>query len=256
MLKKLSKLLLGFLLFSILLGGCATTSKTKSDVKLSELKPLNPDLYRLEANCAISSSMNSQTFNFRVKVNIAGTDTVSMIVYGPFGITVGRLYSDLNYFQFHNIMENSLYKGSPTQENIKKATNLSISIKDFLNLFQGKTPFNINEYSVLEDSGESLILKRVDAANFGDFAVIGKSDYRLNRYQRKDKGDILILDSSFDKYKSTGNIAIPGSINFLMPTVDGKMLIEVDDYKINQNAGVPVKFDIPSSVKIIDLNAL
>lgn len=247
-------LILSLFIGAFIIAGCASVSKTKDDVKQTVLKPLNPDLYRIEANCIINSSMNNQNFTFRVKANVAGADTVAMTIYGPFGITVGRLYSDLQYFRFHNILENVVYQGSPSQENIKKATNLSISIRDFLSLFQGKTPFNIDEYQLTESSDNQLLLKRVDAANFGDFAIIDRENLNLIQYQRKDKGNILILNSSFDKFKKEGKSNLPSSININMPTVDGKMIIEVESYKTNQDAAIPKKFEIPSSVRIVDLN--
>ncbi|MBX3044361.1 MAG: DUF4292 domain-containing protein [Candidatus Kapabacteria bacterium] len=249
-----SKICLIFIIICLIFASCTSVKKTGSDISGISLKELNTELKKLEASCIINSTMNNQTFNFRIKINIAGVDTVSMTVFGPFGITVGRLYSDLNRFRFHNIMENSLYEGSPTEENIKKATNLSISVKDLLSLFQGKTPFKIKDYSLLEETGNEFILKRVDASNFGDFAVINKNDLKLVRYQRKDKGNVLILDSSFDKYKTSGEVSIPGSLNFAMPTVDGKMIIEIESFKINESAASPVKFDVPSSVTIIDLD--
>ncbi len=135
-------------------------------------------------------------------------------------------------------MENTLYRGSPTQENIKKATNLSISIKDFLSLFQGKTPFDIDEYTPIADKNDgSIVLKRIDKSDFGDFAVINKSDMKLIQYQRKDKGDLLILNSAYDKYQSSGTSSLPAKINFSMPTVGGSLIIEVEDFKTNMSSG-------------------
>jgi outer membrane biogenesis lipoprotein LolB len=242
------------LLAILIVSGCSSANKTKSEVKPIALMPINHELYRLEANCMVNSSMNNQSFNFRIKVNISGSDTVAMTIYGPFGITVGRLYSDLQYFRFHNIMENVVYQGSPSQENIKKATNLSISIRDFLSLFQGKTPFDISDYKVTDGLGNNLLLKRVDGSNFGDFALLDKTELNLVQYQRKDKGDILILNSSFDKFKRDGKSYLPSSINIMMPTVDGKMIIEVESFKTNADAAIPIKFEIPASVKIVELN--
>ena len=247
--------IISMILAVLIITSCSSVKKIDEDTTQKSLVKLNPDLYRLEANCVLNSTMNNQSYSFKAKINIAGTDTVSMTLYGPFGITLGRLYSDMNKFIFLNVMENTLYRGSPTQDNIKKATNLSISIKDFLSLFQGKTPFDIEEYTPIADKNDgSIVLKRIDKSDFGDFAVINKSDMKLIQYQRKDKGDLLILNSAFDKYQSSGTSSLPAKINFSMPTVGGSLIIEVEDFKTNTDAPVPIPFNIPSSVKVIDLN--
>lgn len=241
------------LLIILLISSCASVVRNNEEEQKSSLKELNPTLSRIEANCVLNSTMNNQSFNFRAKVNISGIDTISMTVFGPFGITVGKLYSDLNYFRFYNIMENTVYQGIPSQENIKKATNLSISMKDFLSLFQGKTPFKISDYDILNNDNDKYILKRVDKDNFGDFAVITKTDMLLKQYQRKDKGDVLILNTSFDKYSNKDAVFIPMSVNLNMPTIGGKLILEIENYKINQEAEFPKMFDIPSSANVIDL---
>jgi hypothetical protein len=203
----------------------------------------------------MNSEMNEQSLNFRARVIISGNDSVSMTIFGPFGLTLGKLFSDSKSFQFFNTMENAIYKGSPTQENIKKATNLSISIQDFLRLFQGKTAYQGSDYKLFSDKSDGkLIYTRVDKNNFADFVVVSAIDPKIIQYQRKDKGDVLILNSSYDLYKNTDGIAIPTSINFAMPTVGGKLVIEIENYKLNSEAALPEKFTLPSSAKIIDLD--
>jgi hypothetical protein len=234
---------------------CSSVKQEEKQVTSHNITDFNQSIFRMESDCIINSTLNNQSFNFRAKVNISGTDTISMVLYGPFGITVGKLFSDLNNFSFYNILENTVYKGAPTQENIKKATNLSISMKDFLCLFQGKTPFPVAQYSTVDsDDKKKLILKRIDKQNFADFAVIDNQKMDLMQYQRKDKGDILIMNTLFSNFQKIEKANIPFNINLLMPTVDGKLILEVEDCKINQNAESPSKFNIPKSVKIIELN--
>ncbi|MDX9790864.1 MAG: DUF4292 domain-containing protein [Candidatus Kapaibacterium sp.] len=252
--KRYLKIIIGVMIITIVISSCSSIKSGEKGTATPVLKELNSSLYRLNADCLINTNMNGQSFSFNARLNIAGTDTVSMVVSGPFGITVGRLYADLNYFRFHNVMENTVYEGTPSQENIKRATNMSISIRDLLALFQGKTPFVIKEYSLVEEKNETAIIKRVDKSNFGDFGVLDIKDYKLLQYQRKDSGDILMLNSSFDRFKAAGSGQIPTSLNFLMPLVDGRMIIEIENFKINDKAAPPEKFAIPSSVKIINLD--
>jgi hypothetical protein len=238
----------------LIIVSCSSVKQNTDTQKIITLQEFNTQLYRIEANCIANSELNSQSLNFRAKVIIAGNDSVSLTLFGPFGITLGKLFSDSKKFQFYNTMENTIYMGSPTEENIKKATNLSISMNDFLKLFQGKTPFNSTDYKFHSTNNENQIYNRIDNNNFADFAVISNSNKQLIQYQRKEKGDILILNSTFNTYKSVDKIEIPTKINFSMPTVGGKLIIELENFKINSQASLPENFSIPRTAKIIDLD--
>lgn len=234
---------------------CTSIKDSSNDSSTAYPNVIASNFYRYEANCIMNSSMGSQSLSFRAKVNISSKDTISMVVYGPLGITVGKLYSDSKSFRFLNVLENTVYIGTPSQENIKKATNISISLPDLIHLFKGQTPYNIKEYRAFPTHDNSkLMFQRIAPDEYADFAVIDKIKRQMVQYQRKDKSNSLLLNSTFDAYKSKDNYSVPTSINISIPSYDGKVSIEIEDFKFNDNAKIPETFNIPSSATLIDLD--
>lgn len=191
---------------------------------------------------------------FSAKIRIANYDSVSMTAIGPFGVTVGRLYADANFFLFHNIFENTIYQGKSNSENLSKSANLNLSFVDLISLLRGEPPGNFNEFKLFNKQDKQLIYVRSQKGQFAEFAVLSADDYTLLQYQRKDSNDLVELNVFFSDFKKTESIDIAHKITLDFPIINGNMVIDLNNIEINKQLSGEFRFNMPNSAKIINLD--
>ena len=251
-----------FVLFSVLLFlviSCASTTKTGQSTEKRLMLSNNEKLTNLEFNANFYTKSNTgNELNFNAVVNIANTDSLSMNVYGPFGILVGKLFADNNNFKFHNIFENTYYTGSPSADNIARATGIYLSIKDFIHFIRTELPYNPSEFSEKNQSNldeNKKLFIRIDERNFADLALYDSNQF-LKEYQRKDENNTTVMRIIFDNYKNFEDIRIANKLNAEFPKNNVGLSYEINSLKINKDAAKPQNFKIPQTAKVVDLNSV
>jgi hypothetical protein len=243
----------------ILLYACSSTktSEQKSNMQY-QIQGWKINLKNIEIDANFTTDFNGNEITMNSNVKISNTDSLQMNLNGPFGIIVGRLFADGGNFKFFNVLENKIYKGISTAENIHKASGIYVSIADLIRIIRGEVPFKPSEYifsEVMKDSPKALF-KRVDIRGFADFAVISTENNTIIQYQRKNKSDELILNLAIGEYSKIGEFELPQNFTASFPTAKAKLNINVNKFKINDEAGKVKNFDFPSSAVIVDLDKI
>ncbi len=197
----------------------------------------------------MSISINSEDVNVsgKAKVQISGNDSISMDIYGPFGIKFGKLYADTNMFYFYNAMENMVIKGKPTAENIRKATYLNISAAEIINLFKNMPPSKISDYIEYDPVSSGLIYKHKN-----EFLVLNE-DQQMIQYQRKNELDQLELNILYQDFMQYEIYNMPSAFIINAPIAKSKVSLTIKKMTFPKVFTEAFKFSVPASAKVIEL---
>ncbi len=149
------------LLFATL-SGCTTqalkqdsTSKTasvsvgvdQSVIVINTLKAQAEKAQSLMANGVITLTENgssqSGSFELKSKRIVAGKrmDSLSMVISGPFGITVAKFLGSPSEYNFYNVLEGEKYKGKPDPKALETLTGMKgLTIEALSNVIYGVAP--------------------------------------------------------------------------------------------------------------------
>lgn len=213
--------------------------------KLSGSAPRNLDLKNLSLKGSISATFDGSSQSGSFKLLIAGVDSISMIISGPLGITVGKLFATSDKFVFYNVFNDEALTGSPTEEGLKRAVNLPLAYSDFVRLARAETPFDPDLYVKQESGGE---LYKYSGAGFADFASLNETA-ELGVYQRGQAGSVTIFNANFKDYVWRGARRFPEKLVLSFPGLKAEIVLEIDDAKFNETFDKPFSFNIPKSVK-------
>ncbi len=240
------------LLLIALVTGCKSVKfdeKIETD-QLINLNRKNIDYLNIKADFKVDFPDFNQSFT--ADVNIAGYDSLNMTIYGPFGITVGRLYADIKDFIFYNIFENSVIQGNSDAKSFEKALKINLSLPDLISVFINEVLGNPESYKKYEDRKESIVYAKL-ADNAIDFIEFSSHKNGILRYQRKDETNQKLFDVLCDNFETTKNGVFAKDIKILMPQHDGQLMISIEKININPNKIEQFKFKVPSSAKIIQM---
>lgn len=247
-----------FILSLFILVSCSSvkeTSKNKDSEQTLKLNIDNSFVKNLELEGDFHIKANFGEYNFAGEIKIDSSYKISIDLFGPFGIQLAKIYSDTNKFIAHNIFENTIYTGSPTEENIYKATGIYLSVKDLIKIIKSELMFPSSEYIKDNLYEQGNLFKRVDKRKFADYALINEQQL-LQEYQRKDQNNATMFRILIDDYLIDSNYKIAKSINIVISNKDFNFKFLATSIKVNKDASLPNKFNIPTSAKIINLNEI
>lgn len=240
------------LFFLLFVWGCASTKQEDNNKESGITIPENKLPYFLELKTTMNASYGGDSRVFTAKIILAGNDSASMNVYGPFGVVLGKLYSDSSNFTFLNILENTVYTGKPTLENFQRAMQIPVSFSDLIHILRSEVPGNKNDYKYVknvEESGYSLF--RRNGGNFIEFVTFGTAQKELKQIQRKDLGNEAIMNVAFDDYTTFNNLSLAKGATIDFAKAAFKLTLENDDVNAIDNGKPVLSFKIPSSAKIV-----
>lgn len=233
-----------------LLASCSTTKNIdKAEVKIDRKEFSN---MQFDANISTQFPDFNQTFMSQVK--IAGHDSVSLTAFGPFGVTVAKLYANTDKFIFYNIFENSIYQGKPSSENLYKAAKINLSFRDLIGFLRGETPEHITDYKIYDENDEQTVYANKAADNSAEFIVVSKSMRSITQYQRKDKSNELELNVFLTDFKKYDGTNLASKIVFDFPKMNGKLTLELDKIELNKPYNGGFRFNYPSSATVRNLD--
>lgn len=190
--------------------------------------------------------------NFSSEIRIAGNDSLLITIFGPFGMTVGKLYADANDFVFYNVFENVVIKGKSDEKSFEKAIRFNLNFNDFLSILKNEPLGDINFYRIYENKNDTILFIKIED-NYIDFIMFSVIQNGILRYERKNMLDEKIFDVVCKNFEKTefGNFAKYISIN--IPKDKGKINIGIEQIEINdtQVKSLPFKFSTPSKTKYI-----
>ncbi len=204
-----------------------------------------------DANFYVKSSFGE--FNLNGDVRIENDNKISVDLFGPFGINVAKIYSDTSQLIVYSIFENIVYTGKPTEDNIFKATGMYLSVNNLIRAMRSELLFPSNEYQKDAILDKGTLYKRIDNRKFADYALVNDLN-SIKEYQRKGSENTTMVRIFMDDYIVNKDYKIAKSLNINLPNNDFIIKYLSDNIKVNNEAKLPQKFNIPNNAKIINLN--
>jgi len=246
-----------YIIFSaVILLSCAGTKNVQTISNTNERFPeRNMQFKNLSMKTSISAAMKDQSMMASANMNLAQMDSISMNLFGPFGIPFGKLYATKDYVLFYNIMTNQVLEGKPTPENMRTAVFLPLSYEDFIHLIRCETPGEPKDFVFDKKLNEDeLLFKNAKNPKFIEYAVVSLKDRVITQYQRKDTEGILILHVFYTNYAKSNGIDFAQKQLYKFPELDVNLTLEINDLKINEPFTKPFSFNIPSNIDRIKLD--
>ena len=246
-------------LVSIILISCSTTKqvedKPKSDVQIKQepvitpiLKDFNISIKNMiiEGEIDIDSPQLDNSADF--EMTICGSDSLSMIISGPLGITVAKLFATKDQFVFINSFSGELYKGKPTKENFEKIAHIPLSFIDLINILQSKLLYNVNQYKYykLYDNNYIYITNNV---NINDEIIINQEFNKILYLKRYDTNKTEYFDCTYGDFIATNNGSIAKKIAINAPSANTKLKITYNKVQTNVTISKAISFKIPDKIK-------
>jgi hypothetical protein len=243
------KQILVVILFSlILISACSSPKNQLSKTNNSTVAFLQPEIKTLSLKGSIDMESNGKGNSGEFKLQISGRDSLSLIIYGPFSIVVGKLFACSDKFLFYNVFNNEAAEGIPSRDYLEKTMNIPMSFESLVKAFRNEVP----------EDGDNYKLSKTDSVlvsfegKFKDYSSIcsftGKENlYR--HYTRFDKDSKISVEISYEDYFGIKTFNFPKKMIFEFPGINSKIIIEIEEVKINETLTTPLSFKIPENVK-------
>ncbi|MFA6570989.1 MAG: DUF4292 domain-containing protein [Bacteroidota bacterium] len=250
MIKKISYLFL----IIVLLSACTATKKTISDK--TEANPLQwkSELKTLALSATINADYHGQSNSARIKMTIAGTDSITMTVIGPFGITLGKLYARPDYFVFYNMFNDEVIEGIASAKNLKEAAMIPLSFEQIVHLLRSESPQKPELYVKSIQTSEGTFKYENTSNNESNDYVFLNGNNQICRYLNNMKDGKTSMELLYADYENYSGFYLAKSLSFSFPEINGKLTIDVSDFQVNKNINQQFSFKIPDKIKRIKLD--
>lgn len=242
-----------FLLFiSLIISvSCTTvdTKKTRDSNEKVQLRKNNLETLDIKAKIQLKAFGTSQ--NAIARIFVKGADSVAMNIYGPFGIVVGNLLASDEEFVFVNFMENRIYRGEPTAENMRKASGLEISFRDLIRMLRCESPEQPSMYKLdeLKRTDGNELYKYYLPKKHVDFVLFSPADRSIIQFQRKNMANRVTLKIAMSEFTEINDVVLPMKVDAEFPQTDGLLNIEYQEIKVNTYVSSDLAIKIPSGFK-------
>lgn len=240
------KSIITLFILSTILSSCSIFKSPEQET----VKPKFHDkLNDLVVKAKISADMPERKATVKSEIKIAGRDSLYIKVLGPFGIELMRLFSSEEKFKLYNSFQNEAYEGKPSQENLKKVSNINLSFKDLVKISRSEVPGNSSEYKF---TGESEDKMKIYESKINGITERIKLDIlgRIIEYIQFDERGIETLKVNFNDYKNVEGFDLSHRIEISFQELGGNMKIEAEEVLINTIGNSPISFTIPESVNV------
>lgn len=246
-----------FSLMIILVAGCSMVKESAREIKLEKLAAENYD-NELFMRVKIKPDLKDMSQNVAANVYLSKLDSFGIEIFGPFGISVGKLFSDEHSFMFFNTFENKAYTGTPSAENLKKVSGLDFSFSDLIKILRLSAPTDVSEFELDKSYENEQNALFTSSTGEPEFLLVSETTGNIVRYQRKNKNDETIMNIFYKDYKTfenkdSKNFSKPSEITVQLPQEEGSIKIEIDEYKELQKS-VNFGFKVPSNIEVVNVD--
>jgi len=200
-------------------AGCAGSSRTAGSATV----PFDAVVLSVEHNQDALTSLSGEgelrveTASFSqggdLDILLRKPDTLQITVKGPFGIRVGNALVTRTNFQFYSTMQNRLYTGRTTAENMRKTLRIDLTFDDILALFTGGRFLAGDRTSPDEigvDGGDAVFT--FTGGEYGRRYVVDPSTKLIRRIYLIDNDGAPMIEQAFADFQTVGGVTIPRTI--------------------------------------------
>jgi outer membrane lipoprotein-sorting protein len=250
-----SRFLLPFVVLLLLAQSCATntstfTNRSVSSAEVHEVVRANQARVQTatgEGTISIETPTMAQSGSF--VLTLRKPDSLLVNLQGPFGIKVGSALLTRDSFQFYNSLENRLYIGQTTPNNLAKVLRVRIGFDDLLHLFMGgifqEKDLRAPDQAGVEDNQFTYLYKTGDESHK---YYIDPHTLLITKIQYLDGQGKLLYEQRFVNFQSIDNILVPFIIRILQPTERRMVSVAYSDLNLNET-NLQFSFSYPQNAK-------
>ena len=203
-----------------------------------------------EGELHIETPSISQSANFTLVLR--KPDSLLLTVTGPFGIRVATALLTPTKFQAYSALQNTLFTGTPSPENLRKALRLNLSYDDLLALFSGGRFLDLDR-----GAPEEIGVDGADAFyRFGNDTatrryLVDPASSLLRKVQvLGDRGQLLV-EQTFADFHTEGGVTLPHRITLTQPEQRQVLMLLYDNVTPNATE-VAFAFSVPSNARRVE----
>lgn len=188
------------------------------------------------------------------EVMIKKPDSIKISIFGPFGIDLAEALVTKNEYIFFDIMKNNVYRGSVSQDVLKRIFKVNLTFDELTNAFAGavnltdKLSSEPDDYNILDDS---YILTYRDTINFKESVYkINIDDLAITDYNILTLNNDLLLAGRYSDFRKYEDVPVPFQTK--VENVDDNQSIDIEYRRVNVNDELKdLKINIPEDANVI-----
>jgi len=250
-----------FIAAIILFSGCSSSPAVRSEAigisfndVVAHADQQNARLRSLrgEGNLQIESPDFSQSVSFEVV--LLRPDSLQLIFNGPFGITVAQALVTRETFQLYNSLQNRLYIGVTSPENLAKTVRIGLSFDDILSLFTGGTVLSSDRtapYTAEPDGADAVFL--FDGGQYQRRYVVDPSTKDIRKFQLLNARGAPVGEQWFSSFETIDGITYPRKIMVTQHEERRRLTLYYQSVEWNTADPSSFSFSVPVNAERIEL---
>ncbi len=235
-----SRIALPLCVLVLALQSCATRTpsllnRSISSDEVHEIVHANQDRMQTatgEGTISVETTTMAQSGSFTL--TLRKPDSLLVNLSGPFGIKVGSALLTRTNFWFYSGLENRLYSGDMTPQNLSRILRLNITFDDLLSLFTGgvflQTDAGAPDDVGIEDDHYTFLYK---SDNSSHKYFIDPQSLLISKIQYLDNQGKLLFEQRFVNFQTIDSAQIPFNIRIVQPKERRMVSVVYSDLTIN-----------------------
>jgi hypothetical protein len=189
-------------------------------------------LISLKAIGTLSASTKTGRQNVQFEGNLYKRDSLYLVLYGPLGITVGKMQSVPNNAQFYYALTNTVFEGLPTRENFSKF-NVPISHGDVTTFLRGEIPGGLAGFTpVLHDkAGEVAYIRQQDSTT--ERLIYSLADQAMTDYRVSAKTGAVLMRVQSSNFVTLEGVRVAQDVVLQFPPTEASLDIQCTSVEAN-----------------------
>lgn len=219
----------------------------RADRRTSVLRSL-----RGEGNLHIESPSFSQSATFAV--TLLRPDSVQLVFKGPFGITVAQALLTRETFQLYNGLQNRLYIGRTSPENLERTVRIALTFDDILTMFTGGAVLSADRdasYTSSSDGGDAVFLFPGDGQQRR--YVVDPETKAIRKLQLLNNRGAPVGEQTFSSFDSFDSIQYPRKIVLTQHEERRRVTLFYESVEWNTVSPASFTFSVPQNAERVVL---
>jgi hypothetical protein len=240
-----------------LLQGCSTTSsstkttssgagRTSSSSLAEAMEQRATRLKTLKAEGTLSAALKTTRQRVQFEGHLFKRDSLYIALFGPLGITVGKLQSVSSFAQFYFTIDNTIYEGAPTRENFMKL-GIPISYDEVTNFLRGEVPGGIEGFvsAPHDKTGEEAFTRRQDSTL--ERIIFSTTDQAMLEYKKTSAAGAALVTVKCGNFVPLAGLQVAQDIALEFPSNEASLTIQCSGMEANVE-GLNYTFALPRGV--------
>lgn len=181
-------------------------------------------------------------------MGVCRTDSLTLTMYGPFGVLVGRMCATKNSVLYYDALRSEAVQGNPESPQVTASLPFPLTFTEFMHLTRWEVPYTSSDYSFVSVQDTIAVWAYTKDSRFIDVAKISVSSGSLLGYQRKSRAGEIIFTIRFDDVRDRNGVNFPTTLTMQFPARNARARFSVIDF-VRDPVGERYSFRLPKGVK-------